>query len=142
MEKEFRLGISRCFDYDGNLKEQWLRVAGNTVEELADSYAQLTQGVLAWPVTLHETPQDAPEKFREKVEEKPTGTSTPAQAKKILAVARKVDSEEVIKLLDNYDGFEYAYSEDGACLPSWDFLMSLKKEQASQIIQRLERAEA
>jgi len=97
--------------------------------------------------------QDSPEPLRERLETAPTeppgddgesapGDATDAQCRKILAICHRLSDNVVAPLLKNYPNPEWSLDKDGHCIPKWGFLRSLKKQQASDIIQRLERAEA
>lgn len=97
-----------------------------------------------------QTPQDereAPPREREDADissapNRPRGGATEPQCKKILAVCHRVDDQVVTKLIENFAGVEWRLSDEGRCIPNWDFLRSLTMQQASNIIERLERAEA
>jgi hypothetical protein len=75
-----------------------------------------------------------------KGEGRPPGGSTDAQCKAILAICHRLGDDVVTPLLSNYGGAEWKLDKEGHCIPNWDFLKSLSKQQASSIIERLGRA--
>ena len=71
---------------------------------------------------------------------RPPGGATAAQCKAILAICHRTDMDVTEKEMTKYHGAEWRVSKDGNLLPEWDFLQSLTKQQASNIIERLGRA--
>jgi len=136
-KREYKLGITREFDAQGNLARQWIHVAADTLEELEDWYGDLTGGVLGWPVALGTEAPESPEPLPETRH----APSVPQRAqrggadifRRIMGMSHGLDTALVQEYFGQYEDAELWTGDLGTKAPGRDWLETLTQPQLNTI---------
>lgn len=139
------LKLTALGNFDPALIREAIAAGLAEVQQLRDAFdkeakpAQPVQDGTAVPV--EEAPQRPPV---EREQPRPSTFEWEGQStdlKRIMAICHHLDSDSTEAYLSEFAGVEWKYDKQGACVPTWDWLQTLDKQQVNTITAKLRRME-